>query len=62
MESVEEFLARGGKIERIDTPPRAEKCSAPFGATAAPVYVRHILANPDLRRSTFSKGVRRERG
>lgn len=59
METIEQFLARGGKIEKVQEAPRVEKCSQPFGA-AAPVI--HSDVRPDLRTSTFSKGVRRERG
>lgn len=59
METVEQFLARGGKIEQVHEAPRVEKCSQPFGAAAPAVYSD---LRPDLRSSTFSKGVRRERG
>lgn len=59
METIEQFLARGGKIEQVQEAPRVEKCSQPFGA-AAPAVFGHNL--PDLRTSTFSKGAGRERG
>ena len=49
METVEEFLARGGKVERDLPPPRQEKCSVPHGGVQRVNTVEH-MAMPDMRR------------
>ncbi len=45
-ESVEEFLARGGQVEKVEQPPRVEKMTVPFGGVA-PVRYREYNQNTD---------------
>ena len=49
-ESVEEFLARGGKVEQVEEAPRAEKMGVPFGGVAAVTH-RQFYAVTDMRRA-----------
>lgn len=60
METVEEFMARGGQVEKVTEPPRAEKCSQPFGAAAASSKMLHVV--PDLSRNGGHRRMRNTGG